>query len=187
MFKKNLTAIAVLAVLNCSVHAQVAEGDQQMREVAAKMPVKLLDVLKDEVAKGGPAAAISVCREKAPAMAKSISESTGMQIRRVSLKNRNAKAVPDEWERSVLEDFDRRAQAGENPATLEAVATVTENGKPVRRYMKALPTQELCLMCHGENIGADVATKLKDLYPEDKAVGYQAKQVRGAITIKKPF
>jgi hypothetical protein len=53
--------------------------------------------------------------------------------------------------------------------------------------MKALPTQELCLMCHGDCVGSDVATKIKDLYPDDKAVGYQVKQVRGAITIRKPL
>lgn len=187
---KTWLAIAVAAAVPFGA-ARAADADsyQDMRDVAAKMPVKLLDVMKEEMDKGGPVRAISACRDRAPAMAKAASEATGMHIRRVSLKNRNPKAVPDEWERAVLEDFDRRAQAGENLAALEASATVTENGKPVRRYMKALPTQELCLMCHGtrDTVGADVAERLKEAYPDDKAVGYGLKQVRGAITIKKPL
>ena len=41
-------------------------------------------------------------------MAAAASQNTGWAIRRVSLKNRNPKAVPDAWEQAVLEDFDRR-------------------------------------------------------------------------------
>lgn len=182
-------AAAALIVSSGAASGQEADADRQMREVATKMPAKLLDTLQNEMTQSGPTGAISACRDKAPAMAKAMSEATGMQIRRVSLKNRNPKAMPDEWERGVLEDFDRRAQAGENPALLEASATVVENGKPVRRYMKALPTQEICLVCHGtaDTMAKDVAAKLTELYPDDKAVGYHAKQVRGAITIKKPL
>jgi len=55
--------------------------------------------------------------------------------------------------------------------------------------MKALPTQDLCLNCHGtpDRFDASVQAKLKELYPDDKAVGYQTEQIRGAITIKKLF
>ena len=67
------------------------------RKVAGSVPPKLLTVLKTEIDKGGPEGAIEVCRDKAPAMAKAASEETGWAIRRVSLKNRNPKAVPDAW------------------------------------------------------------------------------------------
>ena len=117
------------------------------RKVAGSVPPKLLTVLKTEIDKGGPEGAIEVCRDKAPAMAKAASEETGWAIRRVSLKNRNPKAVPDAWERAALEDFDRRAAAGETAMTLEKAEVVSENGKQVRRYMRALPTQELCMNC----------------------------------------
>lgn len=184
---KIVVAAAIAALQACAAFGQAADEYQDMREAAAVMPPKLLAVLQDEIAKSGLVGAITVCREKAPVMAKNLSEATGMQIRRVSLRNRNPKAVPDAWERSVLEDFDRRALNGENPASLEASATVSENGKQVRRYMKALPTQELCLSCHGTSDMVDpaVAAKLKALYPDDKATGYQLNQIRGAITAKK--
>ncbi len=159
------------------------------RKIAGAIPPKLLNVLSEEIAKGGPENAIAVCREKAPKMAAAASAETGWAIRRVSLKNRNPKAVPDAWERAVLEDFDKRAAAGEKPATLEKGELVQDGDKNVYRYMKALPTQELCLSCHGtaDRIAPAVKTRLMELYPDDKATGYGLGEIRGAITLKRPL
>ena len=159
----------------------------EARKVASSVPPKLLAVLQAEIAKSGPEGAIEVCRDKAPALAKAASEETGWAIRRVSLRNRNPKAVPDAWERAVLEDFDRRAAAGESPATLEKAEVVMVDGKEARRYMRALPTQELCLSCHGpvDRMKPAVVEKLKILYPDDKGTGYAVGQIRGAMTIRK--
>lgn len=161
----------------------------EARGVASSIPPKLLAVLKAEIEKGGPEGAMVVCREKAPEMAKVASEKTSWKIRRVSLKNRNPKAVPDAWEQAALEDFDRRAAAGESPAKLEKAELVTEGDSKSYRYMKALPTQPLCLECHGSSadISPAVKAKLAELYPDDKAVGYSVGQIRGAMTIRKPL
>ena len=174
--------------------AAIAAGAQEpawlgeARKVAGSVPPKLLAVLTEEIGKSGPEGAIMVCRDRAPQMAKAASEETGWSIRRVSLRNRNPRAVPDAWERAALEDFDRRAAAGESPATLEKAEVVTEDGKQSYRYMRALPTQPLCLNCHGsaEQLTPAVKEKLKALYPDDKAVGYRPGEIRGAMTIRKP-
>lgn len=185
-FTLSLTAAALLAAVvpaNAADDAWVAEA----RTVAAAMPPKLLALLTDEIAKNGPEGAIEVCRDKAPQMAKAASEQSGWQIRRVSLRNRNPKAVPDAWEQAALAEFDRRAAAGDNPATLERAEVVTEGGQTVARYLRALPTQEMCLACHGtpDKVSAGVAERLQALYPNDHAVGYGKGQIRGAITLKK--
>lgn len=179
---------AVLLFAAISAGAQDPAWIGEARKVATSVPPKLLMVLTDEIAKGGPEGAILVCRDKAPQLAKAASAETGWSIRRVSLRNRNPRAVPDAWERAALEDFDRRAAAGEVPASLEKAEIVTEDGKPVQRYMRALPTQELCLNCHGvpEKLSPAVKERLKALYPDDKAVGYRPGEIRGAMTIKKP-
>jgi hypothetical protein len=54
--------------------------------------------------------------------------------------------------------------------------------------MRALPTQPLCLACHGDaaSLSPAVSARLKELYPEDRAVGYTVGQIRGAMTIKRP-
>jgi hypothetical protein len=171
--------------------ASASAGDAQLlaeaRSVAASVPPKLLAVLQEEIAKGGPEGAIDVCRLKAPQMAKEASEATGWSIRRVSLRNRNPKAVPDAWERAALEEFDRRAAAGENPATLEKGEVVVDNGVRSYRYIKALPTQNLCVACHGpaDQISPAVKAKLAQHYPHDRATGYSPGQIRGAMTIRR--
>lgn len=159
----------------------------EARNVASAVPPKLLELLNSEIAKGGVGSAVAACNEKAPQMAKNASAQTGWAIRRVSLRNRNPKAVPDAWELAALKDFDQRAVAGEKPATLEKYGVVdTATGKEYR-YMKALPVQPICLACHGaaDQLAPDVAEKLHSLYPADKATGYAVGDLRGAITIRK--
>ncbi len=181
-------ALPMAAIIACA--PAFANDDKMLGEargVASSIPPKLLTVLEEEIRKNGPGGAIGVCREKAPAMAKAASEQTGWAIRRVSLKNRNPKAVPDSWEEAVLKDFDKRLASGEKPTSLEKGEIVMEGDKKTYRYMKALPTQDLCLQCHGmpDRIDPAVQAKLKELYPADKAVGYSSAEIRGAITIKK--
>ena len=184
--KRTLLAAAFLATLPAFAADDLLP---EARKVATSVPPKLLAVLTAEIEKSGPEGAIGVCREKAPEMAKAASAQTGWAIRRVSLNNRNPKAVPDAWERTVLEDFDRRAAAGESPATLEKGEVVAEDGKKSYRYMKALPTLDLCVKCHGpsEGLSPAVKEKLAALYPQDKATGYTPGKIRGAMTIRKPL
>ena len=188
----NMIRIALPLALAIAAAPGFANDDKLLTEargVASGIPPKLLGVLEEEIRKSGPEGAIGVCREKAPTMAKAASEQTGWAIRRVSLKNRNPKAVPDAWEEAVLKDFDKRTAAGEKPTGLEKGEVVTVDGKKIYRYMKALPTQDICLQCHGtpDRLSPAVQAKLKDLYPNDKGVGYHAAEIRGAITIKKPL
>ena len=171
--------------------AWVAAADDpwvgEARGVASALPPRLLSVLKAEIDQGGLASAVAVCNEKAPQMGKAASDESGWQVRRVSLKPRNPKAVPDAWEREVLADFDRRAAAGESPATLERAEIVPTDGRPHYRYLRALPVQELCTSCHGQPDAMDpaVRARLQALYPGDQAVGYRPGQIRGAMALKK--
>jgi hypothetical protein len=187
---KTLTSLSLAAAALLHVPAALAADEPWIadaRTVAIAVPPKLLQVLTDAIAKSGAAEAVTVCQDVAPKMAKAATEQSGWQIRRVSLRNRNPKAVPDAWERETLEDFDRLAAAGVAPATLERSAVQTVDGKPLQRYMRALPTQGLCLSCHGpaEQLAPGVAERLKSLYPDDRAVGYSLGQIRGAMTLKR--
>ena len=53
--------------------------------------------------------------------------------------------------------------------------------------MKAIPTAELCLACHGTKIDPVVAAKLTELYPRDQARGYKVGDIRGAFTFIEPL
>lgn len=183
-----LASCTLLALLALPALAAEDAWVAQARTVAGSVPPKLLSVLTEEIKQSGPEGAIAICRDEAPKLARAASQETGWAVRRVSLRNRNPKAVPDAWEQAALLDFDRRAAAGEKPATLERAELVQEDGRAVYRYMRALPTQELCLGCHGtdDRLSPAVKARLAALYPDDKAVGYSLGQIRGAMTIRKP-
>ncbi|OYY60407.1 MAG: hypothetical protein B7Y51_11840 [Burkholderiales bacterium 28-67-8] len=187
---KTLSRLSLALATLLTIQSAVAADEpwtEDARAVATGVSPKLLQVLTDAIAKSGAADAVTVCQDVAPKMAKVASEQSGWQIRRVSLRNRNPKAVPDAWERETLEDFDRRAAAGEPAASLERTTVQTVDGKALQRYMRALPTQGMCLSCHGsaDQLAPGVAERLKALYPEDRAVGYSLGQIRGAMTLKR--
>lgn len=187
--RTHLIGSALLLTFAFGSHAQQAPWVGEARQVASTVPPKLLQMLQAEIAQSGAPSAIAVCRDKAPQIAKDASAQTGWGIRRVSLGNRNPAAVPDAWERAALEDFDRRAAAGESPATLEKWEQVSSGGQQEYRYMKALPVQPLCIACHGptDQLAPGVHAQLQSLYPQDRGTGYSIGQIRGAITIRKPL
>lgn len=61
------------------------------------------------------------------------------------------------------------------------------DGKKVFRYIKAIPTGEICLNCHGgDTVKPEIEALLAEFYPNDKARGYSAGDIRGAFTIIQP-
>jgi hypothetical protein len=161
---------------------------REAREVIMKFGGELKSHLQKQMQAGGPAAAITVCSEVAPAVSSKLSRQKGWMVKRVSLKARNPLDIPDAWERYVLQEFDKRAAAGVAPKELERSETVKENGQPFFRYMKAIPAGDVCMMCHGpkEKLPADVHKLLLENYPHDTATGYSAGMIRGAFSIKRP-
>ncbi len=188
---KKLSFILLLSGL---FSANVLADDIQDRSAASRAAVKefagtLQGELQAAMQAGGPVNALGVCREKAPAIAADISKAKGWRVTRTSLKMRNAENAPDAWEKKVLQDFEKRKAAGEDPAKLEYAETVMGGGKQEFRYMKAImiPEGAPCLACHGGNIAPEVAAKLKVLYPDDQATGYKTGDVRGAFSIRQPM
>lgn len=138
--------------------------------------------LKNAIQSGGPVYAISVCADKAPSIAQSLSQETGWNVKRVSLKARNHEsAIPDAWEKQVLEQFDQRQASGESPAKL-AYAEVVDGSF---RFMKAQGVEAICLSCHAAEIKPEVEAALKKSYPQDMARGYTLGQVRGAFSLSR--
>ena len=153
----------------------------QARDISQRFVGTLLPTLQQAMASGGPVNAIEVCAVQAPRIAQALSDETGWSVRRVSLKTRNTvNATPDAFERSVLQAFDSRQQSGEaGPAINHAEVRDGEF-----RYLQAQPAQPLCLTCHGNNLAAEVSSALSRLYPGDTATGYQAGEIRGAISLR---
>jgi hypothetical protein len=178
--------LASLPAFAQDIAALTAETKQAVLPVVPKV----VGAMQEAVAARGVAGAIPVCKELAPSLIQEKRRETGWDIRRVSLKTRNAgRATPDAWEARQLADFNIRAGNGEKPETLEKSEIVQIDGKPVFRYIKALPTADVCLKCHGpsETLDAGLKATLAESYPHDQAIGYSKGQIRGGLTVKRPL
>jgi hypothetical protein len=178
--------IAALPAMAQDVAALTAETKKTVLPVVPKV----VAAMQEAVEAKGVAGAIPVCKEQAPALIKEKRVETGWDIRRVSLRTRNAeRGTPDIWEARQLADFNIRAANGEKIDTIEKSEIVSIDGKPVFRYMKALPVGDVCVKCHGpaEGLDAGLKAKLAESYPHDQATGYTKGQIRGALTVKRPL
>ena len=178
--------------LGMAAVSAVYAGDYTAEIDASRATAKeFMQTLKQELQAGmqdgGPVNAISVCNLSAPGIANTYSVRNGWDVGRTSLQRRNPDNTPDAWERSVLESFEERKRAGEDPAKLEHYEVVRQDGVRTLRYMKAIPTAPLCLACHGESVDSITRTRLEKLYPDDQALGYKAGDIRGAFTISQPL
>ncbi len=159
------------------------------RKAAGSLMKQLGGTLKTTIQEKGPAEAIVVCKEKAPAIARSVAETHGIQVKRVTFKSRNPNSVPDAWETQALKAMEKQLAEGARPDTVEYSGVVHKGGKSTFRYTKALVMQEVCMTCHGtpETIPPAVQARLATEYPNDKATGYLPNMLRGAISIQRPL
>ncbi len=176
--------LALLCFCPFTLAADSTALETEATALAAEFLGRLKPQLQQAMQAGGPVNAIDVCAEQAPKIADALSAESGWTVKRVSLKARNAsRALPDNWEKSVLREFDRRQAAGEDPATI----SYSESTNSSYRFMQAQAAQGVCLVCHGENIAPQVQQTLDQYYPDDTATGYTLGQVRGAISLSKSF
>ncbi|MFP4131576.1 MAG: Tll0287-like domain-containing protein [Thiohalospira sp.] len=184
-----VTSLALMGSASASeLGQQVEENVGESRATIKEFATTLQGELKAAMQEGGPTEGIGVCNEAAPRIAAKASDSYGGEVGRTSLKVRNADNAPDEWERQVLERFEKLADKGADPKKLDHFEVHrTEDGDREFRYMKAIPTQEACLTCHGENIPKSVQKTIDENYPEDEARGFEKGDIRGAFTLTRPL
>ena len=118
-------------------------------------------------------------RVEAPAIAARLSAESGADVGRVALRVRNRSNVARGWSREALLGFERSIAAGASAATLESYA---ESGG-VRRYARAIGTEPMCTLCHGDQIAPEIAAAIRRSYPADRAVGFRPGDLRGAIVV----
>lgn len=158
------------------------------REAADALGKALKTRLQAALADGGPAAAMTICHDEAPAIAAAVGDSLHLVVGRTALRVRNSDNAPDDWERAALEDFKARRAKGEQIKDMETwIVTRDAEGRRWFRYLKAIPTAPLCLKCHGKDIAPTVAARLAKLYPDDKATGFMPGDLRGAFTVSRPM
>lgn len=143
-------------------------------EAAQKLGGALKQRLQAAMQEGGPEAAINVCADHAQQITAE-AQAQGVRVGRASLRLRNPKNKGPAWVEAWL------AAQGERPvAGLEPVRVV-EGG--TARLLKPIGVEPLCVTCHGpaESLPPGVKALLEQRYPDDRAVGYAAGELRGAL------
>ncbi|NBC23325.1 MAG: DUF3365 domain-containing protein [Gammaproteobacteria bacterium] len=156
------------------------EKVERAQAAAAELGKRLKGRLMETIGSEGPVAAIRVCSEEAPEIARQVSADSGLTVSRTSLKVRNPDNAPDARERAVLELWRNRIEAGTPPSALEPFASDSDDFL----WMKPIVAEPPCLMCHGSDVPEAVADAIAARYPQDRATGYSAGDLRGAFVVR---
>jgi hypothetical protein len=158
-----------------------------LRSDSKEFMESLKSVLIKEIQTKGILAAVSVCSDTAQILSNNFGITKGIYIKRISFKNRNPNNSPDEFEVKALKYFEELKSKEKLNDTSEFVEIVEKDGVKNIRYLKAIIIQAPCLNCHGqeEYILPDVRAVINQKYPDDKAIGYEIDDFRGAVSITK--
>ncbi|MDY6920978.1 MAG: DUF3365 domain-containing protein [Pseudomonadota bacterium] len=174
------------AVLAATPPAEdLARLEQEARTISASFGKQLKGVLQATMLAGGPVEAIKVCHTSAPEIAQRLSREQGWTVARTSTRVRNPSNAADEWEQQILQQWQDKIERGAPVGKLEASTVLDRDGEQTFRYMRAIPTGEVCLNCHGSRLSPAVAEQIKLLYPNDAATGFQKGELRGAFSLEK--
>lgn len=180
-----LRTALLLAVLLASTAASLAApGDRWPLDQA---PPRARDALKAfqslggalqarlqaAMKEGGPVEAIAVCRVEAPKLTGAVAAEQRMRLGRTAARLRNPANAPRAWVEPWLATWAGR------PAR-EAPVEVVDLGGGRLGVIAPIPTGPLCVTCHGKP-GADLQAALRRAYPDDRATGFQAGDLRGAF------
>lgn len=169
------TCLALMAVA-CTPEAARTEKTETDRGAEILIPLK--KELKQALVAGmqqGPLNAIGVCKERAPAIAESLSID-GVEIGRTSHRLRNPANVAPGWVNTVLTNY---LAEGSDLAPRAVRLSDNRDG-----YVEPIMLQSLCVTCHGKTLAPDIAAQIKEAYPLDKATGFEVGDLRGVYWVE---
>lgn len=134
--------------------------------------------LMEAIQKKGTVAALEFCNTKAMLLTDTMATFHKATIKRVSDKYRNLNNKANAEELRYIEQFKADVVANK-----ESRPVVIEKGDWVQFYYP-IPTNTMCLQCHGKQIKPDVQKQILHLYPNDLAVGYVENELRGMWSIR---
>lgn len=142
----------------------------------------LQQALSSAIAEVGAVGAIGVCEASAPALAAALSEESGVQVGRIAQRHRNpGNGVPAQLA-ALYADLESQPVADGAPRLVSAVL----GDRQV--VLRAIPMRdEPCALCHGKTIAPEVTAAINAAYPQDRATGFAAGELRGAFLVSKPL
>ena len=180
---RNAAVAAAALLLTTPAAAGAPDRLAEGREIAQQFGAELRAELQAAMAEGGPLAAVRVCNEEAPRIARQAERRSGAEVGRTSTRLRNPDNRPDAHERRVLAEFEEAVASGDLDNPPERLETLPDGRV---RYMRGIIVGPPCLVCHGQALAPPVAEAIDARYPEDEARGYAPGDLRGAFTITWP-
>ena len=192
-----ITLVACLAVLLLGCNKQdktqdnkttdsISAADQKLLQEASNRLVdtfskQLRGALMAAMQEGGAVNAISVCYDRAPIIAKTVSRDF-WTIRRVSDRYRKPDNEADSHQTMILAMFQDTVQG--RPADYSEWSD--QDGIKVFSFYKPIFAAPMCLNCHGpqERIPPETAAAIRDKYPDDHATGYAVGELRGMFVVQ---
>ena len=187
---------ALLLIVGCSKpDYEITEPDKVEQEKAVEIGSKLAGIVMDTLRnalmaamqEGGPMEAVKVCNTKALIITQLVAGSSPVKvdIKRTSLKYRNPRNKPNEIESKALEYYqDKIADRAEIP--MNYVQKVSDKDGIHFYYYRPIKIMPFCLACHGDEktIHPGMKPILKQLYPDDLAIGYKEGDLRGLLRVR---
>jgi hypothetical protein len=164
--------LVVLASSGVSEQSLMDRGAGYLQPLKAQLQSEL----KAGMAKG-VGAAIEVCRVRAPEIAADL-QTDAVEMGRTSHRLRNPGNAARPWIEPLL--------AGYLADPENARPQLVRLGDGRVGYLEPIATQPLCLVCHGSTIAQPVREQIEDLYPSDRAVGFETGDIRGVFWVEMP-
>lgn len=136
--------------------------------------------LMGTIQKKGTKEAVTFCNKQAYSITDSMAVAQNASIRRVSDNPRNPENQANAKELGIIAHFKKAI------ANNQEYQPITEIENDEVTFYAPITTNSMCLQCHGspkKDIEPKVLKALANLYPEDKALGYDVNQVRGIWSI----
>lgn len=129
----------------------------------------------------GTLGALEFCNIQAMPLTDSMAVVHKAKIKRVSDKPRNSNNQANAQELEYIEVFKNSV------ASDTKVEPIVNQANGQVSFYYPITTNAMCLQCHGipnEQIRPETLSALKNLYPDDKAIGYDVDEVRGIWSIQ---
>ena len=172
-------AMILLPDLGCQgTPDTVSEAEMdRARETLVPFKEELVDALMGTLQDSSPEEAIHVCRDKAPEIAARLSVD-GVRMGRTSHKTRNPANAPEPWVEPLL------AAYLEEPTNTKPRAVIVDDS--TYGYVEPIYVMPFCLSCHGPSVEPELQATIESLYPEDRATGFKANDLRGLFWVTQP-
>ena len=172
---RNARFLALISLFAGSVLAGNPDGDR-----GAELLLPFKQQLKQALLTGlaeGPDKAVAACKVEAPRIASELSVD-GVVLGRSSHRLRNPENQAPDWVTPVLDAY-VAAESDRKPRSVSL---------PEGRvgYIEPIVMQPLCLTCHGDVQDSTLVERIRADYPQDRATGFAAGELRGVFWVEYP-